>query len=404
MKAICILCLTAALACAQATLSLNQAVEEATGKHPDVASAEARVAVARAARVQATLLPNPRLFLQTENTRFWGSPAFSFPNDTDNFLYLSQVLERGDKRERRTESADALIRRAEADRDVTRRRIAAQVSSAYWAAAAAQMVARLIAQDAAAFDTLVQYHRDRVREGAMAEVDLLRILLERDRLTIAVRNAEQDARRAGIELQRAMGRREFVPLTLTDIPPTPPDAQEPEARAAFQARVDMAAARQAIEEARSRLRLEEANSKQDPEALFGYKRTSGYDTLIAGLQINLPLRNRNQGRIAGAVAEIRLAEQELRSMESRIAADIALAWSDTDSKRRLLTDVLVPMRDRAQEIARIAQAAYREGGTDLLRLIDAERSRLEAVTTYYRALADYQQALTNLQIVTGGPL
>ena len=91
-------------------------------------------------------------------------------------------------------------------------------------------------------------------------------------------------------------------------------------------------------------------------------------------------------------------------METRIAADVASAWSEADAKRKLLTEVLSPMRDRAQEIARIAQAAYREGGTDLLRLIDAERSRLEAVTVYYRALAEYQQAVTNLQIVTGAPL
>ena len=31
-------------------------------------------------------------------------------------------------------------------------------------------------------------------------------------------------------------------------------------------------------------------------------------------------------------------------------------------------------------------------------------ARLDAITTYYRALADYQQAITNLRIVTGEPL
>lgn len=404
MKAISILCAAAALAYGQSTLTLGQAIEEAVGAHPDVAVAEARVAVARAALVQGGLSPNPRLFLQSENTRFWGSPSFSYPNDSDNFLYVSKVFERGGKRENRIASAEIGIQRAEAERDAARRRIAAHVSSTYWSAAAAQMVARLLAQDAAAFDTLVQYHRDRVREGAMAEVDLMRILLERDRLSIAIRNSEQDARRAAIELQRSMGRRDFVPLSLTDIPPTLPETTAPDTQAAIGARLEMTVARQAIEQARSLLRLEQSNAKQDPEGLFGYKRTAGYDTLIAGFQINLPIRNRNQGRIAGAVAEIRLAEQDARAVETRIAADVAAAWSEADAKRKLLTEVLAPMRDRAQEIARIAQAAYREGGTDLLRLIDAERSRLEAVTTYYRALAEYQQAVTNLQIVTGAAL
>ena len=389
---------------AQSPLTLAEAIDEAASNHPEIAAAEARIGVARAARIQAGLSPNPRLFLQSENTRFWGSPAFSYANDTDNFLYLSQVFERGGKRERRVESADATIQRAEADRDVARRRVAAAVSVAYWSAAAAQSVARLLAQDAAAFERIVQYHRDRVREGAMAELDLMRILLERDRLEIVVRSAEHDARRAAIELQRTLGRRDFTTLTLTEITPDSPLAQAPDLPAVVEARVDMAVVRRVIEEARARLRLEQANAKQDPEALFGYKRNNGQDTLMAGYQISLAFRNRNQGRIAGATAEIRVAEQEARATEARIAADLASAWSEAEGKRRLLMEVVTPMRDRAQEIARIAEAAYKEGGMDLLRLIDAQRARLDALTAYYRALAEYQQAVTNLRIVTGAPL
>ena len=404
MKALSILCAAAAVAYGQSALTLAQAIQEAAASHPDIAVADARVAVARAGRIQAGLSPNPRLFLQSENTRFWGSPAFSYPSDTDNFLYLSQVFERGGKRDNRVTSAESSIKRAEAERDAARRRVSAQVSGAYWSAAASQMVARLLAQDVATFETLVQYHRDRVREGAMAEIDLMRILLERDRLSIAVRNAEQDARRTAIELQRAIGRREFVPLSLTDIPPSLPESIAPDVQAALRARVEMTVARQAMEEARARLQLEQSNAEQDAEGLFGYKRTSGYNTLIAGFQINLPLRNRNQGKIAGVVAEIRAAELEARAVETRIAADVATAWSEAEAKRKLLAEVLAPMRERAQEIARIAQAAYREGGTDLLRLIDAERSRLETLTMYYRALAELQQATTNLLIVTGAPL
>jgi cobalt-zinc-cadmium efflux system outer membrane protein len=120
------LCVAAALASGQNTLTLAQAIEEAVAGHPDAAVAEARVAVARASRVQAALSPNPRLFLQSENTRFWGSPSFSYPNDTDNFLYLSQVFERGGKRESRVASADSAIRRAEADREAARRRMRAR--------------------------------------------------------------------------------------------------------------------------------------------------------------------------------------------------------------------------------------------------------------------------------------
>lgn len=40
----------------------------------------------------------------------------------------------------------------------------------------------------------------------------------------------------------------------------------------------------------------------------------------------------------------------------------------------------------AQETERLARAAYREGAIDLLRLMDAERNRIDVETQYYRAL------------------
>jgi cobalt-zinc-cadmium efflux system outer membrane protein len=404
VKALSISLLTAVLLQAQTPLNISTAIEEAVSAHPDVAAAEARIAAARGARIQAALAPNPRLILQSENTRLWGTPPLSYWRDTDNFLYLQQVFERPDKRRDRVSAADAAVLRAEAERDLARRSIAVRVSSAYWLAYAAQTVARLLADEARNFDQIVQYHRDRVREGAMAEVDLLRILLERDRITVNIRSAEQDAVRLKLEVQRSMGRRQFADITLTELPLSLEEISEPTAEKAIQSRAEVVVSRRVIEAARARLQSQESNAEQDPEGLFGYKRTGGYNTLLAGLQINLPLRNRNQGQIATAVAEIRQAEQEAQGIESQIRAEVAIAWSEVTAKRKLLTDVLQPMRDRAVELSRIAQAAYREGGTDLLRLIDAERSRLEAISAYTRALAEYQLALTQLQIAIGGPL
>jgi outer membrane protein TolC len=138
--------------------------------------------------------------------------------------------------------------------------------------------------------------------------------------------------------------------------------------------------------------------------MSGYKRTSGLDTLTASVQIDLPISNRNQGAIASAQAEVRAAEAQAAAIENQIRAEIATAWTEYQARHRLILDVLRPMRERAAEIARIAQAAYMEGGVDLLRLLDAERARLDSLNMYYRALADYQQSVTSLQIVTGASL
>jgi outer membrane protein TolC len=59
------------------------------------------------------------------------------------------------------------------------------------------------------------------------------------------------------------------------------------------------------------------------------------------------------------------------------------------------------MLQRADESARIALAAYREGGADLLRLLDAQRVRIELETLYYRTLSEYRQSIVALETAMG---
>ena len=59
------------------------------------------------------------------------------------------------------------------------------------------------------------------------------------------------------------------------------------------------------------------------------------------------------------------------------------------------------LRQQAEETARIAAAAYREGGTDLLRLLDAQRLQLETQLVYVQALVDYRLAVANLETAMG---
>lgn len=389
---------------AQTGLTLADAIQQAQAGHPSVITAAERIRAAEAARLQAGFRPNPRLTLQSENTRFWGNPSFSYPNETDNFAFLNQIFEAGGKRPRRLEFTSAVVRTAEAERAVMMREIASRVSLAYWSAASAAGLRDLLRQDLDNFEKVVQYHRDRVREGAMAEVDLMRILLERDRLSVAAQTAEQDANRAMIALFREMGRENVAPVRLADPLAEVREIPPPDIEAVLRLRPEVEAARQHVRMAQSRVGVQRSLAVPDPDLLFGYKRSTGFNTLIGGLQIDIPFRNRNQGGIAAAEAEIRGAEAQLHLIERQIRAELASAWSDYESRRRLLTGTLMPMRDRAAEISRIAQAAYREGATDLLRLLDAERARIDSLVLFYRSLSEYQQSVTTLQIVTGAPL
>jgi len=123
--------------------------------------------------------------------------------------------------------------------------------------------------------------------------------------------------------------------------------------------------------------------------------------LLAGLSVDLPLWNRNQGSIAAATARIDAARAQLAATATMVRAEVAAASKSYDVRRRQIEEALAPMLKQADEVAEIAEAAYREGGWDLLRLLDAEQLRIETQTLYYQALAQYWQSRAELETAMG---
>jgi len=385
----------------QLRLTLAEAVSEATANNALIRAAAARVAVAEGQRHQAGLGPNPRLILQSENTRFTGDPPFSYSRDADSYAFLAQTIETGGKRRRRVDMATENVRRNEWETQLQRQQLIKRVSTAYWTAAGAIRSRDLLNQEVAGFERVVQFHRDRVREGAAPELDLLRIELERDRLATLARTAAQDSERARIALLREMGKTEFPPVELTDALETLPSIQTLSIEEILERRADLKVSRAEIDMARANLRLQQAIAKPDPDAQFGYKRTAGYDTLYAAVQIPLPVRNRNQGQIETATADIKVAESSLAAVSASIRSELEAARADYELRRKSLAETLQPMRTRASDVYKIADAAYREGGTDILRLLDAERLKIETDLAYTRAMAELQLSLVALQAAQG---
>lgn len=392
-----------AMLAAQERLSVVQALEKAFATHPLLAEARQRIAVAEGARRQAGLAPNPRLVLQSENARIpVNSSPFVFARDTDNFAMVSQTFEWGGKRTRRVEAAAAGIERARHEFEALRLQIALRVRRAYWEAAGTARIHDLLLENVRTFQQIVDYHEVRVKEGAMAEGDLLRVRLEADRFALQANLARLDAERARIRLFQEMGQAEFPKVTYADPLEISEDRlilADPEK--ALSQRPEVAAALAQLEQARAALRLAQAEVRPSYDALFGYKRATGFDTVVGGIEIGLPLRNRNQGNIESASAEIRAAEANLAAVRALVRAEVEAASVEYGIRRRQVTEFLARFREQAGETSRIAQAAYRLGGADLLRLLDAERVRIEIELVNYRALMEYRQSIAALETAMG---
>jgi outer membrane protein TolC len=56
---------------------------------------------------------------------------------------------------------------------------------------------------------------------------------------------------------------------------------------------------------------------------------------------------------------------------------------------------------QADEARNITLLSYREGATDLINLLEAQRTRNDVRAAYLRSLLDYYNSLFQLELVTG---
>ena len=385
-------------------LSLREAVDSALRAHPLLTASQERIDAAAGVKLQSGLRPNPRFVFQQENWRVdTRKPSLQPGRDLDTFVYVQQLFETGAKRARRVDLSAQEQRRAELNRELLAREIAGRVKDSYWIAVGAQRVLTLLEESLANYGRMVEYHAIRVREGAVAEADLLKVQLERDRVAFAANAANLNAERARIALFRNMGLGEYPAGKLTEAidPDTAAQTLAGDPATAIANRTEVKIAQQQIDTARANTRLQAANAKPDFEALFVYKRTNGFDTLLGGVQVAIPYWNRNQGNIAAADAGVRAADADLAAAKALVAAEVRAAAADAALKRKQLTGLLPEILRKADESARIADAAYKEGGAELLRLLDAQRVRIEANAQFVETQVEYRRALAALETAMG---
>ena len=381
------------------TMSLHAAIQRAETS-PQVREAQDFVDAAHGSVTQAGLHPNPRLYLQSEDLRPWAD-NFDFPNATEDYGYLGQVFELGGKRSRRLDVARANVRQAEAERTFANQQIAGRVAAAYWNAVASAGVAALLENDMKAVDEIVRYNQERVNAGAMRGIDLLRVQIERDRLQLALGAAQRDVTLTRIELFRQIGQPNDPGVHLGDSIDSVVPVEAVPVDEVLASRADIVAGHEAVAAAEADVKLQKSLGVPDIDLLGGYKRNSGNNTIYSSLQLPLPIRNRNQGEVERAEASVHLAQDRLQQLELSVRADVMAAEENYTQQRRVVETVLPDIRSRARQNLAIMDDAYRSGGVDLLRYLDAERTAFDVEVNALRTFADFQQAGLRLQLAYG---
>ncbi len=388
----------------QSTLSLQQAVDEALASRSSLKADAARIAVAEGARAQAGARSNPEFQFQNENLR----RGQSYGRDVDTIAIVTQPIDIFGRRSQRVAVADRTVALAESEHEFARVSLIIAVTATYWEAREAQEISRVLTSSVTNFQQVVQYHEAQLRAGTVAEQDVLRVRLEHERLGIVAGVAAIDAARKRWALLSTIGRSAPATVELTEpidtlLPSVPPlsDAD------VVAANVEVRAARAAVAEAEAAERLAIVTARPELDGILGYKRTqlpdttSGVNTMIAGFRISLPLVDRNLGNRAAAGAEVQRRQQMLLETRANVLGRYHAALEDVTLRRALIIETVRPLREHATNLAAIAQAAFRLGGTDLLRLLDADRARLDAEIAWVQAMTDFQQSAAALRFAQG---
>jgi cobalt-zinc-cadmium efflux system outer membrane protein len=389
---------------AQTPLSVQEAVDTALRSRPDLKASNEAIAAAEGRQHQAGLWANPDFQFSNENLR----RGQHYLQDVDTQAVVTQRLDVLGKRDARVAAAADNVEHTRAEAELSRRIVVRDVKLAYWTARGAQETRDLLRASVANLRQIVDYHTAQLSVGLVSEQDVLRVRLESERVQIAANLAQIAASRSRVRLLQEMGQMEMRDLTLVDaLDSRRTPLQGVTIEQVLAERIEMKAANAALDEARSNARLQSALARPDLEVIYGYKRTQlpntnfGSNTSVAGFIVSLPLLNRNQGNRAASQAEVRRQEQLVADTAMDVRADFEMARQEFELRQTELIETLLPLREHAVEISTIAQGAYAQGGADLLRLIDAQRSRIDAELAWVQGMVEYQQSVANLEAAEG---
>jgi len=389
---------------AQTPLTLQDAVETALRSRALLKAEAERVNVAEGRKRQAGAWPNPEFEFSNENLR----PGQNYSRDVDTLAYVTWPLDVLGKRQQRVAAAERTVTRTGAELELVRRQMVQTVKLAYWNARGAQERRDLLQTTVANFQRIIDYHAAQLSAGMIAEQDVLRVRLEGERIQIAAHLATIDATSARVQLLKEIGQTVRPDVLLTEALEAMPAPLGPSSVAeALAARGEIKVAEAAIDEARASVRLQDVTARPDLAVVYGYKRSqlpdalSGVNTSLAAIKVTLPLSDRNQGNRVAAGAELRRQEWLRAEAETAVSADLQRAAQEYELRRAEVVETLQPLREHARSIAGIAQAAYQQGGLELLRLLDAERSRLDAESAWVDGMVAFQQSVVNLETAQG---
>jgi cobalt-zinc-cadmium efflux system outer membrane protein len=415
MKTTCLaLLLAAGLAesCfAQKALTWQEVRDKFEAANPTVRAGQIGIDESRAQEITAFLRPNPNFTLSTDGTqltRYHGVwQPLTGTQFSSNFSYLH---ERQHKRELRLDSAQKATGIATSGQADLERNLVFNLRMAFVETLQEKAILELARENLLYYDHVLDVNRDRFKAGAISQVDLDRLDLQRVQYESDLQMAEESLETAKIALLMLLNDR--TPVDQFDVTgpfdfSTQISPLDEIRQTALDTRPDLKAALQSVDKAKTDHRLAVANGSTDPTFSAWYTYNPSFnnpnDHQTLGASVSIPLRifDRNQGEKLRTQLDI---DRNLKLME----ATRAQVFSDVDSAYATVTStvtLLQPYKDKyLQQAARVRDTiafSYQHGAASLLDFLNAQAEYRSVQVNYLNLVASYLNAASQLNLAVG---
>ncbi|MBY5920665.1 TolC family protein [Ferrimonas balearica] len=397
-------CLLLALVAAPAKaerLVLGEVLQQTLLRNPELQLFPYEQRAAEANAIQAGLRPNPSLSLSVENVL--GSGEAQGFESAETTLQLSQLVELGEKRQRRVDLATVQQRQKVIDYEFQRVEVLTEATRRYYELVYRQTLLEWSRQRIVIEQKALDQIRARANAGAAQQADVS---------GLALRLAESQAEQHLLEGQLRLAQRRLAVMWQSE-----PEAMWAEGDLAQLERIPSAAqVLNAMDRAPSYLqllervrlmeaqrRLEEANGQWDVTLGMGLKRSEETNdtSLLFELKVPLQLNSPNQGNLLAARAEEeqalhhqRLARQTLRLT----LLGVHHSLSNQMDRIEHLGQSLLPL---AHQWLEQVETGYETGQQSVLSLLAAQSKQFELERQRIDARYSAWLQLLELERLTG---
>ena len=410
----CGLFLTAALAetaLAQKPLTWQEIRDKFEAANPSLRAGQIGIDESRAQESTAYRRPNPNLAGSvdgTQITRYQGVwRPLAGATETPNFSYLH---ERRHKRELRLESAQDATKIAVSGQSDLERTLLFNLRTAFIQTLQQKAVLSLAKENLSYYDHLLDVNRERYKAGAIAQVDLDRLEIQRVQYESDLRTAEVNLRTAKIQLLTLLNDR--TPVEQLDVTgpfdfSTQISPLDDVRQTALDTRPDLKAALQSVDKAKTDHRLAVANGSTDPTFSIWWTHNPSFnnpfDHETLGVGVSFPLRffDRNQGEKLRTQLDIERTGKLMQATRAQVFNDVDSAYATLTSTVTLLQ----PYKDRyLQQASRIRDTisfSYEHGAASLLDFLNAQADYRAVQLSYLNLVGSYLESANQLNLAVG---